>query len=351
VKPVDGRLHHMTSSGTRVAIIGTGLIGGSLLRALATTGLPVSGYDADPATRAQVRRAGHEEPGHSAVSRSAALPQAPGQPRWHIADSLPGAVRDFGADLVVLAVPLPALPAVLDELDAIGYQGLLTDVTSVKGPVATLVARHPALRYVGGHPMAGREHAGFEASDPELFSGRPWALCLEPDTPLEEWLALADLLTTIGARVVPTTATAHDAAVARISHVPHLLATALARASTDPLAAGLAAGSFRDGTRVAASPPALVTAMCSGNAAAVREALDALVDDLRTARELLESPEEFTRWLEPGYAMRRSWPSQPGPESTLPATRTELLALGQAGGWITKVAADRRAVTAQRPAA
>jgi prephenate dehydrogenase len=327
-----------------VAVIGLGLIGGSLLRALAGHGHRVMGYDADPATRATVRTAAARTP-------SAA--------RWQVA----GAVRDAvpGADLVVVAVPLPAVDGVLAELVAAGYTGLVTDVTSVKGPVADLVERrlrrgHARLAgFVGGHPMAGRETSGFAAADPELFNGCAWVLCLEAEsTAPADWLTLADLVTGVGARVVPTTAAEHDAAVAAVSHVPHLLAAALAAtAATEPLAATLAAGSFRDGTRVAASPPDLIAAMCGGNAPAVRPVLDAVLAALDAARGALDADDPVAAlraWLGPGCAARAAWPPRGGAPLELPTRPDALLRLGRAGGWVTAVAADRRSVTAVRPA-
>ena len=170
-------------------------------------------------------------------------------------------------------------------------------MVSVKEPVRDLVARRlrgGGLRlagYVGGHPMAGRETAGFAAGDPTLFHGCAWVLCLDEETNLDDWLALARLFTGLGARVVPTTAEDHDRVVAAVSHVPHLLAAALATVVSDPLAGTLAAGSFRDGTRVAASAPELIAAMTGGNAGPVLDALDAVMDRLDEVRDALESDE------------------------------------------------------------
>lgn len=321
-----------------VAVIGLGLIGGSALQALAAAGHRVVGYDADPATRA--------------VARTAAA-RAPADARWQVT----GTVRDTVADasLALVAVPLPAVAGVLDALVASGYRGLVTDVTSVKGPVGELVARHRPGNFVGGHPMAGRETSGFAAADPQLFTGCPWVLCLEPgQTVLADWLELAALVTGLGARVVPTTAAEHDRAVAAVSHVPHLLAAALAAtAAPDPLAGTLAAGSFRDGTRVAATRPELVAAMCGGNAAAVGPALDAVRTALDAARAALDAADPIAAlapWLAPACAARAGWPPRPGPPEQLPARSTALLELGRHGGWLTGVAADRRSVTAVRPA-
>jgi prephenate dehydrogenase len=183
---------------------------------------------------------------------------------------------------VVLAVPLPALPAVLREMA--GYSGLITDVTSVKGPVRDLTAD---FAFVGGHPMAGKETSGFRSADPALFAGCAWVLCLEPDrTSLPDWLTARGTVHRPGCP-----GRSHDRgrtrpAVAAVSHVPHLLAAALAAVvADDPLAAALAAGSFRDGTRVAGSRPELTAAMCGGNATVVRPALGRRTEDSgRSAR-------------------------------------------------------------------
>ncbi|MFY1634770.1 prephenate dehydrogenase [Solwaraspora sp. WMMB335] len=326
-----------------VAVIGLGLIGGSALRAFAAAGHRVFGYDADPATRATARTA---------------AAQAPGTARWQVVSTVRDAIDS--ADLVVVAVPLPALGRVLAQLAAAGYSGLVTDVTSVKGPVRDLVERHLHRQhdrlagFVGGHPMSGRERSGFTAADPGLFADCAWVLCLEPQvTPVGDWLTVAAVVTGLGARVVPTTAVEHDRAVATISHVPHLLATALAAtAATDRLAWSLAAGSFRDGTRVAASPPGLVAAMCGGNADAVRTALDEVLAALADARDALDTDEPIAAlvpWLARGSTARAVWPPLAGTALELPARPDALLRLGRVGGWVTAVADDRRTVTAVRP--
>jgi len=173
-----------------IAVIGLGLIGGSLLQALAAGGHRMWGYDSDPATRATARTA---------------AAQAPPEARWQVTGELRDAVAH--ADLVVIAVPFPSVDEVLHGLMSAGYTGLVTDVTGVKAPVRDLVAQrlhsgHWRLAgYVGGHPMAGRETSGFAAADPSLFTGAPWVLCLEPDTSMADWLTLADLVTRLGARV------------------------------------------------------------------------------------------------------------------------------------------------------
>ena len=301
-----------------VAIIGLGLIGGSLQKAL---GPAVTGFDADPATRKLARADG-----------------------LTVADSVTAAAA--GADLIVLAVPLPAMPAVLAELD--GHPALITDVGSVKQPVRDLAA---GRRFVGGHPMAGKESSGFAAAEAGLFAGCAWVLCLEPDTDLDDWLRLAALVTGLGARVVPVPAAEHDAAVAKISHVPHLFAAALtAQLLTDPLAGALAAGSFRDGTRVAATRPELIMAMCAGNAGPVSDTLGDLIEQLTAMRtDLLTGSPRLPALLARTTAARRDWPPAPGAPATLPADRASLLELGRSGGWVTAVDGISGVLTTIRP--
>jgi prephenate dehydrogenase len=315
----------------RIAVLGLGLIGGSLLLRLAELGHEVVGYDADPATRAAA--AGDHQ----------------------IADDMAKAVAD--ADIAVLAVPLPALEEVVTLVRTAGFAGVLTDVTSVKQKPAEIVARcFPAARYVGGHPMAGTERSGFAAADPGLFTGRPWVLCLDDRTPLPDWLWLTDLLTGAGARVVPAAAAEHDAAVAAISHLPHLVANAVALGADGALAQALAAGSFAGGTRVAATRAALTAAMCGGNAAAVADRLDRLIAELAEARRLLDAPDPvaaLTPWLAGGQRIRSGWPPEAGPEQLEVAELPTLLALGREGGWVTgvpsSVAGAGQAVRTIRP--
>ncbi|MEU4562548.1 prephenate dehydrogenase/arogenate dehydrogenase family protein [Actinoplanes sp. NPDC023936] len=299
----------------RVAVVGLGLIGGSLLRALAAAGHEVTGFDADSATREAARAAG-----------------------FRIAGSVAGAAA--GSELTALAVPLPVLPEVIPQLA--GADGLVTDVTSVKGPVRDLMKAHGVRRFVGGHPMAGKETSGFAASEKDLFAGCAWVLCLEPhETDFGDWLTLARLFTGMGARVVPVTAAEHDTAAAQISHVPHLFAAALAeQIVANPLAGALGAGSFRDGTRVAATRPELTAAMCGGNRDAVRTELHRLIGVLEEMSGALDSDDPVSALvphLRLGAQARRAWPATPGRPEKVPATTQSLLDLGRSGGWVTSV--------------
>lgn len=318
-----------------VAVIGLGLVGGSLFLRWAAHGAAVTGYDRDPAVR-------------DAARGEVAAPAA-------VADSVAAAVA--AADLVVVAVPLPQVAGTLDALAATGYVGLLTDVTSVKAPVRELVAaRCPGVRWVGGHPMAGRETSGFAAADPGLVDGCAWVLCLEPATALADWLRVAERVTGLGARVVPATVDEHDVAVAAISHLPHLVAAALVAAAAEgpagPLALSLAAGSFRDGTRVAATAPPFTAAMCGTNGAAVAAALGRFSAHLAEAGGLLAAADPVAAladWLDRPHRLRAAWPRPAGRPGWVPADVDALLTLGRSGGWVTAVDPAAGTVRVVRP--
>ena len=196
-----------------------------------------------------------------------------------------------------------------------------------------------AGRYVGGHPMAGVERSGFAASDPELLAGAVWVLTLEEDTDLAGLADRGGLVTAAGGRVLPTTAARHDEAQARISGLPHLLATALAVAggTGGPLAGALAAGSFRDGTRVAGTRPELIAALCDGNRVALARVLDETLAELARASDALAGGGTVLPLAAAGHAARRAW-VKPAPavgvtlDCATPSLRDDLLALGAAGG-------------------
>ncbi|MFE6969486.1 prephenate dehydrogenase [Isoptericola sp. NPDC057653] len=261
-----------------VAVVGLGLVGGSLTRLLAARGVDVVATDLDPGTRSDARAVG-----------------------LRVADDL-AALCAAAPDLVVLAVPLRAVRATAAELAPLlaGGDATLTDVGSVKGPVRAAVrAAGLGDRYVGAHPMAGTEHSGFAASDAGLLDGAPWAVTVaEPGAAAaDEPARLAQVLRLVtgplGGTAAVVTDDRHDEAAALISHVPHVLATqllnAVAGAPVRDLALGLAAGSFRDGTRVALTDPARTEAMVTENAAWVAPALRKAVRDLEVVIGALET--------------------------------------------------------------
>jgi prephenate dehydrogenase len=248
--------------------------------------------------------------------------------------------RAAGSDaLVVLAVPLPALDGVLRRVRRFAPRCRLTDVVSVKAPVAETVARlAPRARYVGGHPMAGTTESGWAAGSADLFKGAAWVVAADEGLDLAVWADVAGLALAVGAVVVPAAIDEHDAAVARISHLPHVMAAVLAHvgASGGPLALSLAAGSFRDGTRVAGSPPELVTAMCEGNRVALLAAVDDALGRLGAARGSLASTGRLAATIRAGHQGRTALEEHTGPEVvpdlTVPDALARLRELGRMGG-------------------
>ncbi|HEY4020706.1 MAG TPA: prephenate dehydrogenase [Pseudonocardiaceae bacterium] len=266
-----------------VCVLGLGLIGGSVLRAAVAGGRRAWGASASATDTKQ-----------AAADGFATYP------------SVAEALRAAGeADaLIVIAVPLPAVDDVLGLVAAHAPNCLITDVVSVKRPVADAVDRLlPGARYVGGHPMAGTAESGWPAGSADLLRGAAWVVGIEDETPVEDWLEVAGLALTCGAEVVPAGLDEHDAAVARISHLPHLLAAVLASVGADggPLALDLAAGSFRDGTRVAGSRPELVRAMCEGNRVALLDAVDDALGRLGAARGSLASSGSLAVTIDAGH--------------------------------------------------
>jgi prephenate dehydrogenase len=300
---------------SRIAVLGLGLIGGSVLRALDQGGYPVVGYDPDPGEAGAARGSG-----------------------YRLANDAATAVA--GADLVVLAMPLPELPAALESISGSLRAGVIvTDVGTLKAPVLSQVrAILPAARFVGGHPLAGTEQSGFLASDPMLFRDAPWALTLEEDTDLDAWLSLAVLLCDLGAKPVPTTALEQDAAVARVIGLPHVLAEALALTGLHggELGLSLAAGSYMSGSRVARTRPELVSTWCDGNEALVG-ALDDAISWLQASREALASGGSIMPLARAGHHARMDWEHRAFVPVELSADAVALRGHGRDGGWITAV--------------
>jgi prephenate dehydrogenase len=249
--------------------------------------------------------------------------------------------------LVVLAVPHPAVVDVLRDLNAYAPTARLTDVVGVKKPVHNAVADlAPRARFIGGHPMAGTEFAGWNAGSAELFHNAAWVLTADGDPDLEVWQDVAELALACGAHIVPTTPQEHDDAVARISHLPHVFAEILATVAEagGPLAQSLAAGSFRDGTRVALSDPNLVRAMCEGNYQALLPTMDDALGRLGVARGTLASTHSVKATVSTGYAAKTSMDAQRPLTTTLtidlsaPEAAKTLTGIGALGGRVVALA-------------
>lgn len=243
--------------------------------------------------------------------------------------------------LIVLAVPVPALAQLLGHIRDTAPDCPLTDVTSVKSAVSEQVRSFGLLeRFVGGHPMAGTAHSGWSAGAADLFVGAPWVVSVDDHVDPAVWALVMRLALDCGAVVVPARSDEHDAAAATISHLPHLLAEALATTAGEvPLAFALAAGSFRDGTRVAGTAPDLVRAMCEANADRLVPALDRTLELLDQARTALVQGDQLTEFVEQGHAARTRYDSFGRPDIVATVIgaqgwREELAAEGRAGGVI-----------------
>lgn len=305
-----------------VCVIGLGLIGGSVLKAATRAGRDAFGAALEPISDPRV------EPTVAAALQRAASTDA----------------------LVVVAVPLPEVDDVLREVAAHTPDCLLTDVVSVKQPVADAVAKRlPNARYAGGHPMAGKSASGWPAATESLFDKAAWVVTTDEDTPQEAWRTAVELALACGAEVVPTTTREHDIAVARISHLPHILAAVLASTGADggSLALSLAAGSFSDGTRVMSTRPDLVQAMCEGNRAPLLEAVDEALGRLGAARGALASTGGLAATIRAGHEGRQALEDlRTAGREEIPIDLTDpeafetLRDLGTAGGRILRLDGD-----------
>jgi prephenate dehydrogenase len=303
-----------------VCVLGLGLIGGSIMRAAAAAGREVFGYNRSV------------EGAHGALADGF-------DATTELADTLIRAA-DTGA-LIVLAVPMPALPALLAHVAELAPRCPLTDVTSVKTAVLDEVAAAGLRdRFVGGHPMTGTESSGWSAGHASLFTAAPWVVSVDEHVDPVVWWMVMTLALDCGSVVVPAKSDEHDAAAAAISHLPHLLAEALAVTAAEvPLAFALAAGSFRDGTRVAGSSPDLVRAMCEANTSHLLTAVDKMIDLLGRARDSLDWDNSVAELVEAGHAARTRYDRFPRSDIFTVVIgadnwREELAAAGRAGGVI-----------------
>ena len=254
-----------------VAILGTGLIGGSLGLALSGNGYSVTGYDPDPGTRVLAEERG-------AVARAEESPAA--------------AVR--GAELIVLAGPISSTGELMAAIRPhVGDDTVVTDVGSAKEQVVKLGERFLGSSFLGGHPMAGSEQHGIEAADARLFQDAFWILTPTADSRSSAYGAVADMAAAAGAKPIAVEPRVHDHLMARLSHVPQLAASAVvqmaASAGDEEALLGLAAGGFRDVTRIAASDPDMWVAVIRANRQAVQEGLWTLGERLAGLGEMIET--------------------------------------------------------------
>jgi len=293
----------------RVGVVGLGHIGGSV--ALARPGSV--GWDPDASVRDAAAAAGVE------------IDEALG-----------------GADIVVVAAPLAIVHDVVAEV--LGRTPIggptVTDVASVKGPVVSAAAGHPA--FVSGHPMAGTEHSGWASADPALFAGAPWLVLVPDGVDLARVADLCRLAIDLGALPVPIHPATHDRALATVSHLPHVLAAALTLQAESLLP--MAAGSLHGAARVAAGDPALPTAMVDLN----REAVEAAIEHLQRTLDRFRGDDEPSRWFVSARAVWDRFRDRAMTTVERPLTPTALRAVGDIGGHV--VAVGESSFTAEVPA-
>lgn len=264
----------------RVAVIGLGLMGASLCMDLMQGGLcrEVRGVARRTQTVLEAFFAG-------------AVDLATNDPHTGI----------LGADIVLLATPVRTIVDLLDEIGPHLWPGtVVMDMGSTKGEICRAMEALPAgVQPIGGHPMTGKETAGFEAAEPGLYQGATWVLSPLARTSPEALALAIELVQAVRARPVVLAPERHDRLVASISHLPFLLASALVHAvadvgAGDPAVWELAAGGFRDTSRVAASDTRMFLDILMTNRAAVLAQLDSTAAHLAELRALLAAGDEAT---------------------------------------------------------
>lgn len=271
-------------------VIGTGLVGASVGCALTRLGVVVHLADAVP-SHAVV-----------AASRGAGTTAPP---------------RPADIRLVVVAVPPAALAGVISTALRHFPNAVVTDVGSVKGSVLaelTADAEVDLTRYVGGHPMAGSQNAGPLTANAELFNERSWVVCPNPMSSPAAIDVVKSLAREVGARVVQMPSAEHDEAVAKVSHLPQLMASLVGERLVEAPAEHLrlAGQGLRDVTRIAGSDPGLWRQIVAGNADAVRVELRAIAQALNEFVAVLDEPEAVERLVAAGRAGVRRLPGKHG---------------------------------------
>lgn len=244
----------------RAGLVGTGLIGGSIGLALRARGWHVTGTDHDGARAERAVEIG----------------------------ALDAVGVDPGAEITFVATPVRAIPDAARAALAAG-SGIVTDVGSVK---ASVVAAVDSARFVGGHPMAGSEQDGLDGADADLFRGAVWVLTPTAATDDAALTQVATVVRDLGADLVALDPSHHDELVAVVSHVPHLTAASLMQladqaGSEHRALLRLAAGGFRDMTRIAAGHPGIWPDICGENRDAIVQVLDGLIASLSEVRGIV----------------------------------------------------------------
>lgn len=284
-----------------LAIIGTGMMGGSLGKAALAKGLVtrVAGFDLQP------------ERLYGALDSGAITDSA---------SSTAEAVRD--ADLVVIATPVSTIAQIFNEIAGDLKNGaLVTDLGSTKSRIVAEIGNSQS--FLGGHPLAGSEEEGIDAASASLFEGCVWLITPTPDTPNKSYEELAQFVTLLGATPLALNPERHDELVALTSHLPQIVASALMSVAGDEdWLPKLAAGGFRDTTRLAGSSADLWVGIVEQNREQILKVLDGFRSQLGRWRELIaeSSWDDLHSELSRARQARSKIPSKPGREVLIELT-------------------------------
>lgn len=299
-------------------VVGLGLIGASLALALTKAGWTVSGEDLDDAVRRQALIEGV------------------------ISNTTPS----LATTLVIAATPAGSVASVISRLATTltGTDVLFTDVAGVK---RAIVAEIDDPRFIGGHPMAGSELRGIAGARGDLFKGCTWVLTPTEETSAQRYAQLHALIRELGASVLAVSADDHDRLVALASHVPHVLAVTLMNqaaeaAKTDGALLQLAAGGFRDMTRIAAGDPFIWPDILVQNRSAIVHSLDEVMSRLHALRSAIEREDrpQLSTLLAEASISRRQLPGRSVSSDALAHLRIPMPDRPGVLGSITRIAAD-----------
>ena len=242
----------------RAWIVGVGLIGGSIGKALRSRGWMVSGTDTET----------------SALKEAQEL----------------GAIDALGPDptcqVCFVCVPSSRVAEVVNEVLQVATSAVVSDVSGVKQAICESVGHE---RFIGGHPMAGSEKVGIQGADPNMFDGRTWVLTPVETTSPDCYARLHSIVLSLGAKVLSMSPSRHDQLVATVSHLPHLLSGALMNQAGEQAEEFaeilmLAAGGFRDMTRISSSDPGIWPDICVENKSAIIDQIDQFVARLSSVK-------------------------------------------------------------------
>ncbi|MEQ6388875.1 prephenate dehydrogenase [Bacillaceae bacterium S4-13-58] len=285
----------------KVFVIGLGLIGGSIAKNIKENHkAEVLGYDSNPNSVEKALSSQVIDQGITSIGEGAIL-----------------------SDFILLATPIDITLVLLEQLFGLTYDKpvIISDVCSVKNQIVEKVNQldNPNIRFVGGHPMAGSHKKGIEAAKSHLFENAFYVLCPTRSCKKEDLLALEDLLSSTKSHFVEIEAPVHDQLTAVISHFPHLIASSLVHQAKKwneqfPFLNELAAGGFRDITRIASSNPSMWQSIFSSNKEYMLPLLDDWIHEMKGLKDWIESEQKgsMLNYLSQAKEFRDTLPSRKG---------------------------------------